>query len=301
MAKKVKVLLNRKPIEGPWGGGNLLVSAICKYFTEAGVKVVHEFEPGIDAIFMQDPRPGNTGISVNPIISWKIKNPRVKILHRVNECDARKGTSGLDQFLSECSRYTDCTIFVSNWMKDYHTEKGWSCNNNSVIYNGVDLDHFKKNDRINNGKINIVTHHWSSNRMKGFDVYEAVDRFIKDNDDFTFTYIGRELGTFKNTNIVPPLFGEELGRELSKYDLYISGSLWDPGPNHILESIACQIPTYVTSKGGGAVEFAGKDHTFENMDQLFRIIRSRSYVNNSLSVSSWRQCANYYLDILRQL
>ena len=113
--------------------------------------------------------------------------------------------------------------------------------------------------------------------------------------------IGRELGTFKNTSIVQPLFGEELGRELSKYDLYISGSLWDPGPNHILESIACQIPTYVASDGGGAVEFAGEDHTFENMDQLFRIIRSRSYVNNSLQVNSWRACADQYLDIVRSL
>ena len=136
--------------------------------------------------------------------------------------------------------------------------------------------------------------------MKGFDVYEAIDEFVKDTD-FTFTYIGRELGTFKNTKIIPPLFGEELGKELSRYDLYVSGSLWDPGPNHILESIACQIPTYVTGDGGGAVEFAGEDHTFENMDQLFRIIRSRSYVNNSLSINSWRQCTDQYLDLVRSL
>lgn len=300
MAKAVKILLNRSPIEGPWGGGNLLVSAICKYFREAGHEVVHKFEPDIDVIFMQDPRPGNTGISVNQIASWKIKNPGVKIIHRVNECDARKGTQGVDKFLSECSRYTDSTVFVSNWMRDYHISKGWGCSNVDVIYNGVDLDHFKKSDKINNGKVNIVTHHWSSNRMKGFDVYESIDEFVKDTD-FTFTYIGRELGTFKNTKIIEPLFGENLGRELSRYDLYISGSLWDPGPNHILESIACQIPTYVTARGGGAVEFAGKDHTFENMDQLFRIIRSRSYVNNSLQINSWRRCADQYLDVVRSL
>lgn len=296
----MKVLLNRKPIEGPWGGGNLLVTAICKYFREAGVDIVHELQPEIDVIFMQDPRAGNTKVSVNQIIAWKAKNPSVKIIHRVNECDARKGTSSVDKFLSECSRYTDFTVFVSSWMRNYHLSKRWNCNNTGVIYNGVDLDHFKKSDKINNGKVNIVTHHWSSNRMKGFDVYESIDQFVKDSD-FTFTYIGRELGTFKNTNIVKPLFGEDLGRELSKYDLYISGSLWDPGPNHILESIACQIPTYVTSKGGGAVEFAGKNHTFENMDQLFRIIRSRSYVNNSLSINSWKQCADHYLDIVRSL
>jgi len=294
------ILLNRRPVEGPWGGGNLLVKAICEGFKLDGINVVHDFDPSIDAIFMQDPRPGNTGISINEIIQWKSKNPHVKVIHRVNECDARKGTKGLDSFLRECSKHTDFTVFVSNWMRDYHISKGWNCNSTGVIYNGVNTDHFKRRERLDNGKINIVTHHWSSNRMKGFDVYEAIDEFVKDTD-FTFTYIGRELGTFKNTKIIPPLFGEELGKELSRYDLYVSGSLWDPGPNHILESIACQIPTYVVSDGGGAVEFAGKDHAFEDLDQLFRIIRSRSYVNNSLSINSWRQCTDQYLDLVRSL
>jgi len=294
------ILLNRRPVEGPWGGGNLLVKAICEGFKLDGINVVHDFNQSVDIIFMQDPRPGNTGISINEIVQWKSKNPHVKVIHRVNECDARKGTKGLDSFLRECSKYTDFTVFVSNWMRDYHIFKGWNCNSTGVIYNGVNTDHFKRRERLDNGKINIVTHHWSSNRMKGFDVYEAIDEFVKDTD-FTFTYIGRELGTFKNTKIIPPLFGEELGKELSRYDLYVSGSLWDPGPNHILESIACQIPTYVVSDGGGAVEFAGKDHAFEDMDQLFRIIRSRSYVNNSLSINSWRQCTDQYLDLVRSL
>jgi glycosyltransferase involved in cell wall biosynthesis len=294
------ILLNRRPVEGPWGGGNLLVKAICDGFKLKGMNVVHDFDPSIETIFMQDPRPGNTGISINEIIQWKSKNPHVKVIHRVNECDARKGTKGLDSFLRECSKHTDFTVFVSNWMRDYHISKGWNCSSTGVIYNGVNTDHFKRREKLDNGKINIVTHHWSSNRMKGFDVYEAIDEFVKDTD-FTFTYIGRELGTFKNTKIIPPLFGEELGKELSRYDLYVSGSLWDPGPNHILESIACQIPTYVTSDGGGAVEFAGKDHVFEDLDQLFRIIRSRSYVNNSLSINSWRKCTDQYLDLVRSL
>jgi len=300
MVKAVKILLNRSPIEGPWGGGNLLVSAACKYFREAGHEVVHKFEPDIDVIFMQDPRPGNTGISINHIASWKIKNPKVKIIHRVNECDARKGTKNLDNFLNECSNFTDHTVFVSEWMRQYHISKMWSCKSTSVIYNGVNHDHFRKRESIDNGKINIVTHHWSNNRMKGFDIYESIDKFIK-GTEFTFTYIGRELGTFKNTRVIGPLFGMQLGEELSKYDIYISGSLWDPGPNHILESIACKIPTYVSKDGGGSVEFAGKDHTFKDFDELLGIIRSKRYVNNSLSVNSWRECTDQYLDVIKSL
>ena len=46
--------------------------------------------------------------------------------------------------------------------------------------------------------------------MKGFDFYNQLDEFVGENDEFTFTYIGREIGSFKNTNVVEPLFGEAL-------------------------------------------------------------------------------------------
>ena len=41
--------------------------------------------------------------------------------------------------------------------------------------------------KINNKKVNIVTHHWSDNYLKGFDVYDKLDEFVKENNDFTFT------------------------------------------------------------------------------------------------------------------
>jgi glycosyltransferase involved in cell wall biosynthesis len=298
----MKVFLNRRPVEGPWGGGNLLVKAICDNFANNKIDVIHHLEKEIDVIFMQDPRPGNTGISINEIVEYKKAFPKTKIIHRVNECDARKGTVGVDEMLRECSKYTDVTVFVSKWMKDYHVAKGWMCANNHVIYNGVDLDHFRKRENLNNGKINIVTHHWSNNRMKGFDVYEEIDRFVEDNSNsFTFTYIGRALDTFKNTNIIEPLFGKDLGEELCKYDVYVSGSKWDPGPNHILESLACEIPTYVQKDGGGAVEFAGKTHTYDTLSDLKKILLGKNYNRNSFTPTSWHQCTDSYFSLFKDI
>ena len=290
----MRILINRKPVTGPWGGGNLFVKAFCEYFESLGHKVVHDFNQKVDLMFMQDPRYSDLGISINEMIKYKQSNPGVGLIHRVNECDARKGTSDMDSLLRECSKFTDLTIFVSNWMEKYHRSLGWHCENSSVVYNGVDLDHFKKRSRINNGKTNIVTHHWSDNPLKGTDVYRFLDEFVGENsDEYTFTYIGRSGVTFKNSSLIEPLSGEALGKELSRYDVYVSGSRHDPGPNHIIESVACEIPTLCHKEGGGALEFCGLDMSYSTNEELIKMIKNVSHNStkkNALSPYSWTDC-----------
>lgn len=286
----MKILLNRKPVNGPWGGGNLFVKSFVDEMTNLGHKIVHGFEEDIDIIFVQDPRYDELGISINEIVGYKQNyRPQTKIIQRVNECDARKGTNDVDNLLRECSKYIDHTIFVSNWMKDYHITKGWDCNSNSVLVNGVD-DFYKARSKLNNNKINIVTHHWSNNYLKGFDIYDLLDSEAGKRNDITFTYIGRERGTFKNTRVIAPLYGEDLAKELGRYDIYVSASKFDPGPNHILESIACQIPTYAHVDGGGAVEFVGEDHTYAEWSDLIDIINKGDLKENACKTRSWKQC-----------
>ena len=294
----MKILINRKPIDGPWGGGNLFVKAICNAAKKRKHEIGFQFEDDLDAIFIQDPRYSDLGISINEIAFYKQHNPDVKLIHRVNECDARKNTTDVDDLLRNTSSITDLTVFVSNWMKDYHLKKGWMCKNNAVIYNGVDKHHFQKREKIKNGKINIVAHHWSDNRMKGADVYEFLDSLVEKDERFTFTYIGRSSSNFKNTKIVSPLHGLELGKELSRYDVYVSGSRFDPGPNHILESLACEIPTIVHRDGGGAVEFAGEGCTFQDKDQLLDLLINYASIENAVSPSTWEACSDSYLDLI---
>ena len=273
--------------------------AFCDNLASSGHSVVHRLEEDIDVIFMQDPRYSELGISINEIVGYKNYKPDTRIVHRVNECDARKNTHGMDDMLRSCSQHTDHTVFVSEWIRKYHLERGWKCANTSVVYNGVDRSHFSKRVQgIENGKVNIVTHHWANNRMKGFDVYEALDVFVGENHGFTFTYIGRDLGTFQNTLVIPPLHGAQLGEELSKYDVYVSGSLFDPGPNHILEALACEIPTYVIKDGGGAVEFAGEDHTYELAAELIEVLFSKNFVRNQFVPSGWNDCVMKYRECL---
>ena len=286
----MKILMNRKPRHGPWGGGNHFVKAFYECGEKLGHEIVSQFSDDIDIIFMQDPRYDDLGISINEIIKYKQWKPNTQIVHRVNECDARKNTGDMDRLLRECSKYTDKTIFVSEWMKEYHLSKGWACQNVDVIINGVNQDIFKPNKKIDNQKVNIVAHHWSNHPMKGFDIYEEIDKLVEDSDDFTFTYIGRENDTFKNTKIIAPLFGEDLGQELGRYNFYISASRHDPGPNHILEALACKIPTYVHVDGGGAVEFAGQSHVYNTTQELINILQKKEYHKNEFDLSTWDEC-----------
>jgi glycosyltransferase involved in cell wall biosynthesis len=291
-----KIYINRRPVEGPWGGGNLFVKSMYEFFPKNGYKIIdNPDKEQPDIIFLQSPYPDNIlNFSINDAVNIKQKNKTTKIYLRVNDCDARKGTEGVDDIWLETSKFVDKTFFVSNWMKNYFLEKGWNCKNNYVIYNGVNKDHFKPGKKINNEKINIVTHHWSSNRMKGFDAYEFIDNFVAKNKKYTFTYIGRELGTFKNTNVIKPLFGKDLGKELSKYDVYVSGSKFDPGPNHILESISCNLPVIVCKDGGGAVEFTNKN-IYNNLEELQSMILSKQYETASDFTTSWKECILRYL------
>jgi len=309
MAKKLfvvkedilKIYVNRKPIAGPWGGGNLFVKALYEHLPNLKYKIVENpFNNIPDIIFLQSPKADEqTRFSINEAIFLKSKNPKIKIIMRVNDCDARKATSGVDDMWIECSKYVDLTVFVSSWMKKYFLSKGWHCKNNFVVYNGVDLEHFKSGGKIDNGKINIVTHHWSSNRMKGFNEYEAIDKFVGINKDFTFTYIGRELGTFKNTEVIKPIFGKVLGETLSRYDVYISGSKYDPGPNHILESLACKLPTIVCKNGGGSLEFTS-NNVYNDTDDLIDMLKNKRYkFKSNINVKDWKECVTNYSKVLR--
>lgn len=302
-----KLLINRKPIYNQaWGGGNLFVKAVYEFANKFGYKMVENLYDNPDVILMHDPRPGQGVVSVNQIHQYKRYNPRVKIIHRVNECDARKNTNFMDVLLRDSSKIVDATVFVSNWMKRYHTkDASYKGGKHFVVYNGVNLAEFDKDKKLymKNGKVNLVTHHWSNNRMKGFDLYEKVDRFVGENKDkYTFTYIGRELGTFKNTKIVSPLHGQELANELLKYTVYISGSKFDPGPNHILEALACGLPTYAINDGGGAAEFVGHSHTMSE-DGIMKMIKNKSHIKNSesIKISSWETCAKEYFDIINEV
>ena len=128
----MKIFFNRIVRNEAYGGGSQFVTSMVDYLKRQGHDVVFHLVDqdeqkvikDIDVIFLIDPRPGDIGYSINHAIAYKKQiNPKVKILHRVNECDARKNTDFIDKMLVETSMHTDKTVFISKWLKDYFVKK----------------------------------------------------------------------------------------------------------------------------------------------------------------------------------
>ena len=117
-------------------------------------------------------------------------------MHRINECDERKNTQGLNQFIYEANKVADASVLVSNWLKNLYIQNGFNLVNPSVIMSGSNSKIFNNvNKTLWNGseKISIVTHHWGGNWNKGFDVYQNIDKLLENrefNNNFEFKYIG---------------------------------------------------------------------------------------------------------------
>lgn len=307
----MKIFFNRVPRYEPYGGGSHFVTAMCEYLTSHGHNVVFHLEENIDVIFMIDPRPGDIGYSINHILAYKNQFPNVKILHRINECDSRKNTKGLDELLIASAERSDSVIFISEWLKKYFKSKGFD-KNCPVIYNGCKLDHFfPKREKSQGEKIKIVTHHWSDNWMKGFDLYKDIDLWL-DGDakkEYEFTYIGRYCKEYepKNTKLVEPLHGASLGEELRNHDIYVTASRFEPCGMHHIEGAASGMPVIYHKDTGGIVELC-KNHgeiyeSFPEFLNKLEMIKSdldryREKIKyDFLDIN--RCCESFYSEILR--
>lgn len=302
----MKICINRRPIRGPWGGGAQFINSFHKLVPDMGHEMVPPDSMSVapEAILLAGLENDNQGgISAEQAVMYKMyMKPDCKLVLRVNENDARKGTSHVDDLLMQVFPHMDGVVFVSHWLRDYFRDVGWEGPNDTVIVNGVDAEIFNRQPLIDNNKINIVAHHWSDNVLKGFDIYEKIDEFVGQNSlEYQFTYIGRDRQTFKNTNVVRPLSGKRLGEELGKHDVYVSASRFDPGPNHITEAISCGLPTYVHEKGGGAVEFAGADHAYSDWEALQALLLEAKFTKNSTQFGSWKDCIEQYVQFITTL
>ena len=66
------MFINRRPVKGPWGGGNKTVSALFEKLSSDGHEVFFDFNrPDFDLIFCIDPRPDNTGIWYQHFLNYK--------------------------------------------------------------------------------------------------------------------------------------------------------------------------------------------------------------------------------------
>ena len=317
----MKISIGSRIISGPWGGGNLFVLNLSNYLQQLGHEVIYDLShKDIDLILLTDPRSRKESTSkFNHLDIEKYKkfvNSNVKVVQRINECDERKNTEGINNFYLKASDCADGVVFVSSWLEEIYIKLGMDQKKTSVILSGSDDKIFKNNlkRRSNPKKFKLVTHHWSSHHNKGFDTYYLIDALLDDpkwKDQIEFTYIGNlsKDQEFNSTKILEPLSGYSLAKELNKHDIYVTGSINEPSGNHHIEGSLCGLPVLFKESGGipeyaeGYGESFNDDFTIklrkvmENYSAYSEKVNSYPYKSNQMCLEYLQLFENLCLDI----
>lgn len=251
----------------PWGGSSPFVSQLTNFLSRRHWRIIFHLKEKPDAILIIDPRTDHPAkrFGLQELIPFRQKYPDVPILHRINECDRRKGTHDIDELLRQTNELSDYTIFISEWLRDYFAAKWFPLSRpHSVIYNGADpsVYHPFGPPRNSSGPIRIVTHHWSNNPLKGFEEYRELDDLIASGKlpHCKFRIVGNWPShiVWKSAETTPPLAGHRLAQKLRSCHLYLTASRWEPGGMHHVEGAQCGLPLIYHEDGGGIVEAGRK-------------------------------------------
>ncbi len=257
------VAINLKPRSGSWGGANQWTSQLSRWLCYHGWEVCYDLKKVPDVIVMTHTGlAAGTSFGAEDVAVLKKQHPRIPCLHRINDNDLRKESSQMDAFLAESNRVADHTVFVSKWLRDHHGARWFDLSTpHSVITPGADLRFFHPLGTslpTSEEPLRLVTHHWSDNWNKGFDIYQQIDEWIFKTDarNFELWVIGRwpkEI-KWKSARTFPPASGAKLAELLRQCHGYISASRYEPGAMHVAEGLQCGLPLLYHPDTGGTVE-----------------------------------------------
>ena len=256
------VAFNVRPRSGPYGGANQWATQLTAALRRAGYRIVHRLGPDVDLVMGT-----HLGLSGRLEFSWeavaaaKRDNPRLRVIQRINDNDVRKGTHEMAAVLSAANDTADHTVFVSAWLRDYHAAHWFDAKQpHSVIEPGADpaVFHPIGQRAWSPGEtLRIVTHHWSDNPAKGFDVYAAIDAAIADGrlPGCEFWMIGRwpQDLVWPAARTFPPASGPRLAALLRQCHVYVTASRHEPGAMHPVEGVQCGLPLLYHAETGGTV------------------------------------------------
>jgi hypothetical protein len=307
----MKLAIGYRIQQGPWGGGNRFAQSLSHALISAGHSVVFDLQdPDIDLILLTDPRPRSPSVSFSAgaiLVYLTFKNSTALVIHRINECDERKGTKFMNAALVRANWCADFTVFVGSWLTDLPVWKKHLRTPYSVILNGADSSVFNTEGFQpwhGSGPLRLVTHHWGGNWMKGFDIYQHIDRMLAEptwKERLEFTYIGNLPAGFRfqNARHIAPLNGIALAAEIKRHHAYITASINEPGGNHQNEAGACGLPLLYRRSGCLPEYCAGFGISFDENDFESALAEMfGTYANLIPAMENWphlspRTCAEY--------
>lgn len=272
----MRIAINFKPQRRPFGGGNQFVAQLVQYLRAQGHVVSYRLWPWTERVLLVAPRPFmNVTFDIDDISRLKARHPSVKCVHRINQTDLGRGTTTVDDLFKRANEVADTTVFISDWVRDYFLSRWFSPEApHTVIHNGADASVFYPSERSwdsSQGPCRIVTHHWSDNWNKGFEVYQEVDRLIASGHlpGFELSVIGRWPAEIRwqAASTQPAMPAAMLGEKLRWHHLYLTAAVAEAGGMHHVEAAQCGLPI-VFRTGGGGIDEMGRQYGVEFQDDV---------------------------------
>ena len=267
MTLKFNILTELK--DGPWGGGNQFLKLLKK---EAKNRNKYSDIENADIILF------NGHHDLYKALDVKEKYPEKIFIHRIDGPMDYRGKKGkkLDKkifFLNDL--IADGTIFQSYWSCGENI-KSFMIENFAIIHNAPDPDIFykKKNtSKLLDGKIKLVAVSWSTNPLKGFDIYQLLDEKL-DFNRYEMSFVGNSNVNFCNIKTYPAMNSGDLADFLRTQDVFVFASKREACSNSLLEAIHCGLPCLVRDcssnreimKSNGLA--FNSENIFEKLDKL---------------------------------
>jgi lipopolysaccharide biosynthesis glycosyltransferase len=296
-----------------YGGGNITTYYIQKYFQNKykNFKIIYELQNSIDLYLIIDPFKDNKfkKYSLEEVIHHRnIHNKHGKIIIRVNDCDITRSNlppeRSREKAIIKNNNHINYYIFNSQFIKN-HYKKFINVKNSEIVYNGCDTKIFYPQAYIKPPKFRIVTHHWSNNMNKGYEMYYNLWSYLKKTNNYEFVFIGKNVPEmFKEVPIMGPYVGLELSNAIRNCHIYITDSIFDSCPNHVIEAISCGLPILFRKHEGGARElcelFSKKiGECYSNLEELIEklVMIRKNYGEYKSNVDKYAQ----YFELNKQI
>jgi glycosyltransferase involved in cell wall biosynthesis len=300
----MRIYFNRRPVSGPWGGGSKVISSIAEECLKRGHEIFFEEEIAqrarFDLLFCTDPRP-HGDLSFADLVDRRNRD-KCKLIQRIGDLGTH-GKPELFDLVKLTSSISDALVFPSNWAKSTLS----SANRNAHVVSNAPRKEFvaAQKREIDYSIVRLVSHHWSNNAMKGFEVYQMLDEYCKSKPDVEFTFVGRKPDNVLLTNHVPPLDTNGLIKELPRHNVYLTASKQEAGANHVLEAMALGLPVLYHKDGGSINEYCeGRGISYDNLDSLIDVIDNRKELSRLASLTPFHRSsedmAKEYLDIFEK-
>jgi hypothetical protein len=311
----VKIAVNTRPHDGPWGGGNRFVLSLAEGAQARGHEVSFGLQADTDVALIVDPRSRNPQLTFTPGAMYRHfdAHPNAIAVHRINECDERKGTKTINMRLRIANAVADHTVFIASWLKELSV---WRRDTPStMIRNGADERIFHRGSAATwtpAEPLKLVTHHWGAHVKKGWDVYQKIDRLLGDpawSKRLLMTYIGNVPAgvTVENIKVLPPMDGAALGAALAEHHAYITASVNEPAGMHHVEGALTGLPLLYRRSGALPEYCSGFGEAFDGLDDVEQSLSRlmASYPVFKAAMDSYPNTASRmtagYLDLFEEL